>query len=129
MSGKGPIVLDSSAWVEILGRGALSKTCEKELNSASRVVVPTVVHYEVYKKITAAFSDDRALSATAAMSQHETRDLTREIALLAADLSLQHRLGMADAIVLAHAHAVEATLITLDNDFAGIPGARVIRKQ
>ncbi|MBI3555383.1 MAG: PIN domain-containing protein [Deltaproteobacteria bacterium] len=56
-------------------------------------------------------------------------DLNRDIALTAADLSVQLRLATADSVVLAHAHTAGATLVTLDNDFAGVTGARVLRKR
>lgn len=64
----------------------------------------------------------------ALLSQNSVADLTSEIALTAADLSKEHKIGMADSIVLAHAQHVGGTLVTLDNDFSGMPGARVIRK-
>ncbi len=123
----GPIVLDSSAWIEILSGGRHAKTCIKELKSANRIYVPTVVIFEVYRKIASSKSEDQALSAVALLSQHEVADLSREIALTAADLSLQNGLAMADSLVLAHAQQAEATLVTLDNDFAGISRARVLR--
>ena len=48
--------------------------------------------------------------------------LTEQIALTAADLSLAHRLAMADAVMLATARLFDAELITTDSDFAGIDG-------
>lgn len=54
-------------------------------------------------------------------------DLSRSIALDAADLSLTHGLAMADSLVLAHALAASATLVTLDNDFARVPQVKVLR--
>jgi predicted nucleic acid-binding protein len=123
-----PIVLDSSAWIEILGLGPLSKACQKELTSASEVIVPTVVFFEVYRKIASSLSEDQALSATAILSQYAVSDLTKDIALTAADLSREHKLAMADSLVLAHATVATATLVTLDNDFSGLPSARVLRK-
>jgi len=107
--------------------GPLFKACDKELKSASEVLVPTVVIYEVYKKISLSVSEDRALSVVALMSQHKVVDLTRDIALAAADLSIGRRLPMADSLVLAHARYENAILVTLDNDFANIPNAKVLR--
>ncbi len=121
------MVLDSSAWIEIFNEGPLSKICLKELRSADRVSVPTLVFFEVYKKIASCRSEDHALAAVAALSQHEISDMTREIALSAADISLELKLPMADSLVLAHAWHSAATLVTLDNDFSGIKGTRVIR--
>jgi predicted nucleic acid-binding protein len=122
------IVLDSSAWIEILSSGPLSKHCTKELKVADQVFIPTLVFFEVYKKIASSLSEDRALSAVALLSQYVTANMTREVALAAADLSIQHKLAMADSLILAHAYQAGALLITLDNDFSGLPGTLVIRK-
>jgi len=127
MSGHSAVVLDSSVWIEILGSGPLSKKCETELQSSSKIIVPTVVLFEVYRKIASNHSEDLALSALTLLTRHEIMDLNQEIAVTAADLSLNHRLPMADSFVLAHAQVAEATLITLDNDFAGISGVKVLR--
>ena len=121
------LVLDSSVWIEILNRGPLVRACTKELNGVNRIFVPTLVLFEVYKRIAVSSSEDQALSAIAMLSQHEVMDLTREVALAAADLAMQRGLAMADSLVLAHAHQVGAVLLTLDNDFFGIPGAKILR--
>jgi predicted nucleic acid-binding protein len=82
----------------------------------------------VYKKIAVRHSEHQALSAIATLSQYEVLDLTREVSLTAADISIGEKVHMADSIVLAHARLAGATLLTLDNDFAGLTGALVIRK-
>lgn len=128
MSSSPSVLFDSSAWLELLGQGPLSKFCKKELDRAETVHVPTLVLYEVYKKIHLSVSEDQALSAVSLLSQYKVIELTSEIALTAAQLSLQWKLGMADSLILAHAQSAGASLITLDNDFAGIEGVQVIRK-
>ena len=121
------IVFDSSCWIELLIQGPLAKVCDKELKHSSQVLVPTVVIYEVYRKISSSVSEDQALSAVALMSQHKVVDLTRDISLAAADLSIAQKLPMADSLVLALAQHESAVLITLDNDFMDIPNAKVLR--
>ena len=54
--------------------------------------------------------------------------LTDELALTAADLSLEFKLPMADAIVLATGRLYDAEVITSDGDFDGIPGVTYIPK-
>ena len=56
-------------------------------------------------------------------------ELSDEIALTAADLSLAHKLPMADTIMLATARAHNAELITTDSDFEGIAGVQVLSKK
>ncbi|HLG20914.1 MAG TPA: type II toxin-antitoxin system VapC family toxin [Bdellovibrionota bacterium] len=121
------LVVDSSAWIEMFSQGPLAKPCEREQRRTKEILVPTLVLYEVYKKICSTLSEDRALSAVAVMSQHKIDDLTRDVALTAADLSLEHKLPMADSIVLAHARLAGARLLTLDNDFAGIDEVVLLR--
>ncbi|MGK5085012.1 type II toxin-antitoxin system VapC family toxin [Bdellovibrionota bacterium FG-1] len=123
------LVLDSSVWIEILNKGPLAKDCLRALKGAHAIYVPTLVLFEVYKKLASSRSEDQALSAVAMMSQYKVTDMTREIALAAADISLQRDLAMADSVVLAHAQQTGATLVTLDNDFAGISGVEVFRKE
>jgi len=124
---KESVLLDSSAWIEIFSEGSLGKACRKELDSSKQVIVPTLVLFEVYRKIAKQVSEDQGLSAIAVLTQFSVADLTQDIALTAADLSLTHKLPMADSLILAHAQRSEATLVTLDNDFATIPGVIVLR--
>ena len=121
------IVFDSSCWIEVLTQGPLSKICDKELRNATQVLIPTIVIYEVYKKISSSISEDQALSVVALMSQHKIVDLTRDISIAAADLSLARKLPMADSLVLAHAQYEDAILVTLDNEFRGIPHVKILR--
>ncbi len=123
----GRVVLDSSAWIEILSQGPLARKCEKERLNASEIIIPTVVVFEVYRKILKTVSEDFALSTVALLTQQGDSPFTTEIALLAGDLSIHHKLGMADAMVLAHAHHHDATLVTLDHDFRGIEGVRLLQ--
>ena len=121
------VVIDSSVWIEIFLMGSKSKACLKYLKYPSTVYVPSLVFFEVYKKIALQRTEEDALSTVAKMSKYQMLDFTRDIALSAADISIQNKLAMADSIVLAHARVLGATLITLDNDFAGISAVQVVR--
>lgn len=120
------MIVDSSVWIEVLRQGPLSTICEKAM-SGQTLRVPTLVIHEVYKKL-ARTSDDLGLQATGFLSRHEVLDLDREVAILAGDLCLKHNLSTFDGLILAHAERLGETLLTLDNDFAGIERAKVIRK-
>jgi predicted nucleic acid-binding protein len=91
------------------------------------VGVPALVIFEVCRKVTAKVSDDEALRVASWLRTFGILNLTDEIALHAIDLSLSHKLGMADSLVLAHSMREGAQLVTLDNDFALIKEAVVIR--
>ena len=124
---KDEAIVDSSVWIELLGKGALAKKCAAALQSHKVAGVPAMVTYEVCRKVQSKLSAEQALSVAAMLRQYGILDLTDQIALLAVDLSLAHNLPMADSIVLAHARDIGATLITMDNDFAKLDGVIVVR--
>jgi predicted nucleic acid-binding protein len=81
----------------------------------------------VYKVVRRDLSEERAIEAVAAMHRAEVIPLDESLAIEAADLSLAHRLAMADSVVYATALRHGATLITGDADFEGLPHAVLIR--
>jgi predicted nucleic acid-binding protein len=56
-------------------------------------------------------------------------DMTVNLAIAASKLSLQHRLPMADSIILATAQAFDATIWTQDSDFKNISGVKFFSKK
>lgn len=120
------IILDSSAWIEYLADRPKADRVKPFLADARRILVPAVVFYEVQKKALTAFDEEVAETVAGCLSQSESVPLDRDQALTAAHLGLKHRLAMADALILAAARSCDAELITLDADFRGIPGVRVL---
>ncbi|PYQ50812.1 MAG: VapC toxin family PIN domain ribonuclease [Acidobacteria bacterium] len=116
------IVLDSSGWLEFFGEGTYASEFAGRLRQPANVLTPTLALYEVYKWMKRERSEEAALAAVATMKRTHLIALTEQIALTAADLSLAHRLAMADAVMLATARLFDAELITTDSDFAGIDG-------
>jgi predicted nucleic acid-binding protein len=123
------IVLDSSGWIEFFADGPYADEFATRLRKPANVVAPTVAIYEVYKWIKRERSEEEALDAVATMKRTVVADLTEEIALTAADLSLAHGIGMADAMMLAFARAFGAELVTTDSGFVGISGVTVFSKK
>ena len=66
------------------------------------------------------------MEAVSALHRATIVPVDETLALEAADLSLAHRLAMADSLVYATARRYSATLVTTDADFAGLPGATVL---
>ena len=81
----------------------------------------------------AARHDDRdesaGLQAVALMKQGQVIDLTINISMMAAKLSLTNNIPMADSIILATGRFHQATVWTQDADFKGIEGVEYIRKK
>ena len=93
------------------------------------MLTPTVAIYEVYKWVKRERTEEEAVEAVATMKKTRIVDLTEELALSAADLSLAHKLAMADSMMLAVARAHGAELFTTDSAFKGIPGVTVFSKK
>lgn len=123
------IVIDSSGWIEFFADGPHATQFATRLRQPGEVITPTVALYEVYKWIKRERSEDDALDAVATMKKTIIVDLTEEVALTAADLSLEHGLAMADSMMLAFARENDATLVTTDSGFEGIDGVIVFSKK
>jgi predicted nucleic acid-binding protein len=95
-------LVDSSGWLEYFGKGANGARFAPVIQVTDELIVPTVAMYEVFKRIASQRGDEEALSAVGFMSLGRS-SLTQDIALEAAALSLEHRLPMADSIILATA--------------------------
>jgi toxin FitB len=121
-------LVDSSGWLEYFADGPNAPVFAKPLQSPADVLVPTVCLYEVYKVILRQRGPSAALQAVALMRQGQIVELGERIALLAAELSLRHKLPMADSVILATARTHDAHVWTQDADFAGIDGVTVVEK-
>jgi len=117
-------IVDSSGWLEYFSDGPNADCFAEPLGNVPELVVPTITLYEVFKVVCRQRGEDAALQAVALMQQGRVVELTSAIALLAAKLSLDAKLPMADSMILATAHAHDATLWTQDSDFEGLPGVR-----
>ena len=115
-------VVDSSAWLEYLGDGENASEFAAPIESIDELLVPTLTLFEVFKRTCVIADEATALEAMAAMLQGEVVELTTELALEAARLSIDSGLAMADSIILATARWAGATLWTQDAHFAGMDG-------
>ena len=117
-------VVDSSAWLEYLVESSSAPFFASAIEQPAKLVVPTVVLYEVFKKVRQERGESAALTVAALLQQGHVVDLTAPIALAAANVSAAHKLPMADSIIYATARAFAATLWTQDADFKDLPGVR-----
>ena len=93
-------VIDLSGWIEFFTDGPLSDVYAARLRNLPAIVTPVIVLYEVYKRLKRDLSEDDAVVAISAMLRTRVVPIMSELALTAADLSLEHGLTMADAIIL-----------------------------
>ncbi|PYT49222.1 MAG: hypothetical protein DMG44_11625 [Acidobacteria bacterium] len=121
-------VVDSSGWVEYLGNGSKADAFAKYLEVPETLLLPTIIVYEVYKKM---LREQRLVLAewflsTAFGFQEREIALDVSLAALATRKSLASSLPMADAIIYATAQAHQAVLITSDAHFTDLPGVIVL---
>jgi predicted nucleic acid-binding protein len=108
------ILVDSFGWIEYLAEGQLAGRYAEYLANLAEVTTPTIVLYEVYKKLRWERKEEEALLVVAQMMKTKIVPLTEEISLLAAEMSLRHFLPMAEAIVYATAMKEACPVVTSD---------------
>ena len=121
-------LVDSSGWLEFFADGPNADCFAEPLRDREQLLVPTVIVYEVFKVVLRERGENAALQAEALLRQGVLVDLSEDIALRAARLSLAHKLPMADSIILATARTYEAVVWTQDDDFKGLDGVRYFPK-
>jgi len=121
------ILVDSSGWIEYLAAGPKADEFAPYIEGDDRLLTSVIQIYEIYKVIHRDISEERAIESVAALRGTTIEPLAESLALEAADLSLQHGLAMADAIILATAFRHDAELVTADADFEGLSCVTLIR--
>jgi predicted nucleic acid-binding protein len=122
-------VIDSSGWIEYFTDGVNADFFDSPIRDFESLIVPTICLYEVFKRVLLVLGDDKALKTIGQMSLGTVVDLDRNIAMRAAQISLNVKLAMADSIILATAREYDATLWTQDEHFKDLEGVRYIEKK
>ena len=122
------MLIDSYGWIEYFTDGPLADRYAPYIEEADEgnTITPTIVLYEVYKKIKGGRGEGEALEAYAQLSRTRIIPLTESLAMRAADISLEFKLGMADAIIVATAEAYDAVIVTSDKHLRGLRNVEFI---
>ena len=125
------ILIDSYGWIEYFANGPLAESYAAfiEEANAENTVTPTIVIYDVYKRIKSMKGEQKALEAYAQMSRTKIVELTSSLFLKAADISITLDLGMADSIVVATAKAYSAEIVTSNEHLKNVERVKFINKQ
>ena len=121
-------LVDSSGWLEYFTDGPNAAHFAEPLSDPGRLIVPTIGLYEVFRVVLRERGEHDAIRAVALMQRARVIPLSPALALESAKLAHERGLAMADAIILATARSVGATLWTLDADFEGLASVRYFRK-
>ena len=122
-------VVDSSGWLEYFANGPNAAFFAEAIEDPDGLVVPTLIIFEVFKRVLQQTDESKALQVIATMQQGKVIDLNSTLALSAAKISVEHRLPLADSVILATARANDATLWTQDEDFKELDGVRYQKKR
>jgi predicted nucleic acid-binding protein len=117
-------VVDSSGWLEYITEDTKAADFAPYIEGTKPILVPTIVVFEVYKKLRADRGKTVADRFYSQALQRTVVPLDEHLAVAAA--AMDHRLPMADAIIYATAQAFQAQLITSDTHFQGLPGVTLI---
>ncbi len=122
-------VIDTSGWLEYLADGPLAAQYEKYLAKPETIITPSITLSEVYKKVKKAKGAEVALAVVAQIEKTTLVPLDEEIAVMAADLALDHSLALPQAIAYATALREEAQLLTADPHLKGLDQVTFLEKK
>lgn len=122
------ILVDTSAWIEWLIGSPTGEKLSGQLPDRAEWLIPTMVQLELVKWLTREVGEDKADQVIAFTQVCHVVQLDTEIALAAAEACQEHKLATADAIIFATARAQDATLLTCDAHFEGLPDVMLIEK-
>jgi predicted nucleic acid-binding protein len=123
------ILVDSCGWLEYLADGPLAGKYAPYFEKPAEVLTPSIVIYEVTKKIWREQGREKSLFVAAQMQQTKLAPLDERLAVAAAGVSLRWGLPMADAIVYATALQYGSLVVTGDRHFEGLPGVIFISEK
>lgn len=122
-------VVDSSGWLEYFADGKNANFFASAIEDTKNLIVPSISILEVFKHVLRERSEQHAFECIESMLQGAVIDLNIEISLNAAKLGVQHKIPLADSVILATGLANEATIWSQDADFKGLPSVQYILKQ
>lgn len=122
------IVLDTSAWIEMLVGSKAGGLLDERAKSACEIIVPTIVQLELAKWALREEGNKKAEDLIAHTSQLLVVPLDTGIAFSAATTSRDHKLHTTDAIIYATAQMHDTPLLTCDAHFKDLPGVEYFEK-
>jgi predicted nucleic acid-binding protein len=120
------VVVDSSGWLEYLTNDSKADAFSPYLEGNLVVLVPTIIIFEVRKILS--LRQNRSLSDIfySQVLRRMIVSFDEVLALKSANVSIEHKLSMADSIIYATARHFEAQLVTSDPHFANLPKVTII---
>ena len=121
-------LVDTSGWLEYCFDEPNAAFFSDPIENIENLIVPVICIYEVYKKTMLVADESKALHVIAHMKQGKIIELTEEIAIQGAMISLNLKLPMADSFIYATGQITGSEIWTQDSDFKNLPGVHYIEK-
>ena len=122
-------LVDTCGWLEYIADSVNAVNFEKAILNIEELIVPTIVIYEVFKKIVNDYDEDKALMITAHMKLGKVVDFDEATAIYAAKISSEKKLAMADSIIYATAERHGAVVYTQDDHFSKLKNVKYFKKK
>lgn len=122
-------VVDTSAWIEWFRGTSTGDILREHMPRSEEWVMPTMVQLELAKWLTRELGEDWSNRALSHSQTLVVAPLLTSTALLAAELSADHKLSTADAVIYATAQERDADLLTCDAHFEGLPRVIYVPKK
>lgn len=124
------IIVDTSGWLEYFSDGENSDTFAGIiLDKTSKIIVPVIVVYEIFKKVLMERDEDIALQTIAQLQKYQIENIDDSLALHSAKISAEHKIPMADSMIYAVNLKYNATLWTQDEHFKKLPNSKYVEKK
>ena len=121
-----PKVVDSVGWIAYFMDDPVAKSYEEYIVRQWDIICPSIVVYEVSKKIEQQSSAQASVMAVAQLMKTRIVPLDTSIATFAAKVSIVHKLSVADSVIYATTLLSHATLMTSDAHFKDLPHVQFI---
>jgi len=121
-------LVDSSGWLEYFIEGTNASFFAAAIEDSDHLICSSISIFEVFRMVLSNRDENAALSAIAAMQTARVIDIDTGLATMGAKFCVEYGLTPTDALVLATARSLEATLWTQKASFQQIQGVRYITK-
>lgn len=113
-------VVDSSGWLEYFAGSPAGARFAPAIQDSQKLLVPVICLYEVFQCVAAQRGEEEALQAAALMMAANVVEISQEVALYAAQATIDQKMPLASSLILAVARLHQAELWTQDRHFRGL---------
>lgn len=122
------VLVDSWAWIEYFKGSSFGAKAKEIIESGDKLLLSTINASEIYHFLLKHKPADAEKLIHFVLSSSFVIPLETPIALKAAKIKYDKKIGLADAIVVASAEENDATILTGDEDFKGMKNIFYIGK-